>query len=105
MPMFKRAREIHSGVIPGRSRSERTRNPDAYTELTSGFRVYAHSASKMRVNALVGAPRNDRGECCDFLRRLGLVDLALGISRGRSVAAHDRLALLEREHVVDIGKA
>jgi len=37
-----------STVIPGRSRSERIRNPDISTVLVSGFRVRAFSA-----------PRND----------------------------------------------
>src|SRR4051794_27314365 len=40
-------------------------------------------------------------------RRVDLrrVDLALRKSRDTGVAAHDRLALLERQHVVDVGEA
>jgi hypothetical protein len=53
-----------SSVIPGRSQSERTRNPETSSEQASGFRVRAHSASKTRVNALMGASRNDEGVSC-----------------------------------------
>ncbi|MEA2980301.1 MAG: NitT/TauT family transport system substrate-binding protein, partial [Alphaproteobacteria bacterium] len=37
----------------------RARNPERHTMRGSGFRARAHSASKTRVNALKGAPRND----------------------------------------------
>jgi hypothetical protein len=40
----------HLTVIPGRERSERTRNPDASTAFASGFRVHG----------LKPAPRNDK---------------------------------------------
>jgi hypothetical protein len=47
-------------VIPGRREAA---NPESMTtDAEYGFRVRAHSASKTRVNALMGVPRNDCGE-------------------------------------------
>ena len=48
-------------VIPGHARKRV--NPESILRSKGyEFRVRAHSASKTRVNALAGAPRNDRGE-------------------------------------------
>ena len=48
-PSFRDARQRGPGIQGG------TRDTSG-----SGFRVRAHSASKTRVNALTGAPRNDK---------------------------------------------
>jgi len=68
--MLLQAAEKLSAVIPGR-RHERVyarlrramaagpESSNTGISCFSGFRVRAHSASKTRVNALVGAPRND----------------------------------------------
>src|SRR4051812_39958378 len=48
-----------SAVIPGRREAAGPETRATGILFWSGFRARAHSASKTRVNALVGAPRND----------------------------------------------
>ena len=49
----------HSAVIPGPAEGRNPESRKAGSPGVTGFRARAHSASKTRVNALVGAPRND----------------------------------------------
>ena len=54
--------EFLSPVIPGHREAVGPESRAKFAIRSSGFRVRAHSASKTRVNALMSAPRNDRGE-------------------------------------------
>ena len=61
VPRGRAGRTAASSRLGRHSRHPATaiRNSETYVDPASGFRVRAHSASKTRVNALRGAPRND----------------------------------------------